>query len=57
MSFYEEKYPDASIYIALKSLLYFDDAEKDPPLNMLIDASWQKVKDFITKQVVAYSNR
>ena len=52
---YEEKYADASIYLALKSLLYFDDADKDPPLNMLIEVSWKEVKKLITKQVVDYS--
>jgi len=55
ISSYEEKYADASIYLALKSLLYFDDADKDPPLNMLIEVSWKEVKKLITKQVVDYS--
>ena len=55
ISSYEEKYADASIYLALKSLLYFDDADKEPPLNMLIEVSWKEVKKLITKQVVDYS--
>jgi predicted nucleotidyltransferase component of viral defense system len=55
MSFYEQKYSDASIYLALKSLLYFDDADNEPPLNMLIDTHWQGVKDRIIEEVTKYS--
>ena len=55
ISFYKEKYSDASIYLAIKSLLYFEDADKEPPLNMLIEVPWQEVKDVITKHVVVYS--
>ena len=55
VSFYEQKYADASIYLALKSLVYFDDADKDPPLNMLKDIAWQDVKDRIRKEVINYS--
>lgn len=55
ISFYEEKYADASKYLALKSLLYFDDADKEPPLNMLIDVSWKEVKQTISKQVIDYT--
>ncbi len=55
ISFYEQKYPDASIYLALKSLVYFDDADNDPPLNMLINTPWQSVKDIIRKEVIKYS--
>jgi predicted nucleotidyltransferase component of viral defense system len=55
ISFYEEKYDDASIYLALKSLLYFEDADKEPPLNMLIEIPWEEVKKAITKQVKIYS--
>jgi len=55
IKFYEQKYSDASIYLALKSLVYFDDADNDPPLNMLIDIPWQKVKENIKKEVISYS--
>lgn len=55
ISFYKKKYSDASIYLAIKSLLYFEDADKEPPLNMLIEVPWQEVKDVITKHVVVYS--
>ena len=55
INFYKQKYSDASIYLALKSLVYFDDADNDPPLNMLIDIPWQSVKDRIKKEVINYS--
>ena len=55
ISFYEKKYSDASTYLALKSLLYFDDADNDPPLTMLKAIPWQSVKNKIRKEVINYS--
>ena len=55
ITFYEKKYSDASTYLALKSLLYFDDADNDPPLTMLKAIPWQSVKDKIRKEVINYS--
>jgi len=57
ISFYNQKYFDASTYLAIKSLTYFDDAEQDMDLDMLIDIDWEKVKDTITKEVVAYTEK
>jgi len=37
----------------LKSLTYFDDAEADPPLEMLTEISWADVKDFFTRESAA----
>jgi len=37
----------------LKSLTYFDDAETDPPLEMLTEISWADVKDFFTGESAA----
>ena len=37
----------------LKSLTYFDDAEADPPLDMLTEISWDEVKDFFTRESAA----
>lgn len=34
-SFYERKYPDGSMFMVLKSLSYFEDAEQDPSPYML----------------------
>ena len=35
----------------LKSLVYFDDADKDPELIMIEDVKWQDVKSFFVEQV------
>jgi hypothetical protein len=35
----------------LKSLTYFDDAEKDPAPDMLVALSWEEVKRFFTREV------
>jgi hypothetical protein len=37
----------------LKSLSYFEDAEADPPLQMLTEISWADVKDFFTRESAA----
>jgi predicted nucleotidyltransferase component of viral defense system len=37
----------------LKSLTYFEDAEADPPLEMLTEISWADVKDFFTRESAA----
>jgi Nucleotidyl transferase AbiEii toxin, Type IV TA system len=41
----------------LKSLTYFEDAEADPPLNMLSQTPWQEVKDFFTRESAALLSR
>lgn len=50
-SFYEEKYHDGSKFLVLKSMLYFVDADKDDPCEMLIDINWNQVKSFIKEKV------
>ena len=55
ITFYAQKYSDASIYLALKSLIYFEDADSEPPLNMLKDASWENIKKKIKEVVTNYS--
>jgi predicted nucleotidyltransferase component of viral defense system len=44
MSFYMEKYPDATKILALKSLLYFTDADEQPMPKMMNQISWEEVK-------------
>ncbi len=50
---FQEKYGERNYnYIhMLKSLVYFEDADKDPELNMLVQYSWEEVKDFFKKQI------
>ena len=51
LDLYMEKYPDGSVFIAMKSLTYFDDAESDPMPKMFEDVSWETVKNSIRKAV------
>lgn len=53
LNFYDKKYEKLSsnlIHIK-KSLVYFQDAEKDPMPKMLFPVSWEKTKDFFRKEV------
>jgi predicted nucleotidyltransferase component of viral defense system len=52
--FYESKYADGSVYLALKSLNYFGDAEENPMPDMLNPVSWADVKRKIEQEVNAY---
>jgi hypothetical protein len=44
LDFYSLKYNDGSIFTALKSLAYFNDAENDIMPDMLIKKSWKQIK-------------
>lgn len=48
---YEKKYPEASRFMALKSIAYFDDAESEPMPFMLKEISWNNIKERILKQI------
>ena len=50
---YQKKYADGSIFMVLKSLIYFNDAEPDIMPDMLKQLSWGEVKDRI---IVAHTN-
>jgi len=54
LGFYEQKYSDASIFLAIKSLTYFDDADKDIMPKMFDEINWESIKDEISKQVKNY---
>ena len=47
LDMYSRKYSDGSLFIVMKSLTYFDDAETDPMPNVFNDTTWESVKDFI----------
>ena len=55
--FYLQKYHDASEYLALKSLTYFDDAELDADPFMIQKADWKSIKQKIREEVIGYSKR
>ena len=50
LSCYEKKYPEASRFMAMKSLVYFDDAEPEPMPYMLKAKSWNDIKERILKE-------
>ena len=52
--FYQEKYPDGSMFLALKSLSYFNDADSDPMPYMFTKDTWDNIKDSIKKEIVEY---
>lgn len=54
LHFYFEKYPDASMFLAAKSLAYFADAENLPMPEMLVKDSWEDLKSYISKQYEEY---
>jgi len=51
LDFYKLKYPNYSIFRALMSLTYFDDAEKEMMPKMIVPVSWEEVKSFIVNEV------
>jgi len=55
LALFKEKYSQAnySAIHVLKSLTFFDEAERDPMPDMLVDLSWNKVKDFFTAEAPA----
>lgn len=54
LAFYSQKYPNYSIFRALLSLTYFDDAEGEAMPKMLIPDTWEDIKACISATVSAY---
>lgn len=51
LDLYDQKYPDGSRFIAIKSLTYFEDAESDPMPFMFNDITWDNVKASIITEI------
>ena len=51
LGFYPEKYPEHSVFRALMSLSYFEDAEKQMMPKMFSKVSWDEMKAYIIKEV------
>lgn len=45
------KYNDGSIFMAMKSLAYFDDAENEPMPDMFVNQSWEQIKEYILSKI------
>jgi len=54
LEFYIQKFPEGSIFLVLKSLGYFDDAEENEQPEMIIPTKWNVVKDFISQTLENY---
>ena len=51
LDFYARKYPENSMFRALMSLSYFEDAEEQIMPKMFSSVTWEEMKQFITAQV------
>lgn len=51
--FYERKYPNGSLFLVLKSLNYFEDAEQQEMPMMLVPVDWQEIKTTIIEQTLS----
>jgi len=47
LHFFEQKYPTASTLLALKSLSYFVDVDKNEMPKMFFNVSWKDIKENI----------
>lgn len=56
LEFYNQKYFDGSEFLVLKSLSYFDDADKEIMPNMLVFIDWEHIKNTIKKELNNYMN-
>ncbi|MBP5679746.1 MAG: nucleotidyl transferase AbiEii/AbiGii toxin family protein [Bacteroidales bacterium] len=54
LTFYSQKYPNHSIFRALLSLTYFDDAEAESMPKMLIPTTWEEMKKHIIETARKY---
>ena len=54
IDFYISKFNDSSVFFALKSVLYFEDAEIEEMPFMFNNITWQTVKDSIKKAHASY---
>lgn len=54
LTFYSQKYPNYSIFRALLSLNYYDDAEQQAMPKMFISAGWEEMKEAISSAVNSY---
>lgn len=54
LAFYKDKYPNYSIFHALLSLTYYDDAEIQAMPKMFIPQTWEEMKSSISSKVKEY---
>ena len=54
LTFYQQKYPDYSIFRALRSLTYFDDAENQIMPQIFVEDTWENMKENIQAHIMRY---
>ncbi len=57
LHYYSQKYPNYSVFRALLSLTYFDDAENEAMPKMFIDTTWNEMKSHIFSVVKDYQRQ
>jgi predicted nucleotidyltransferase component of viral defense system len=57
LDFYTEKYVNSSVFMVLRSLCYFDDAEEQPMPKMFISTEWADIKTVIKESVRGFANQ
>ena len=55
LDFYKQKHPEHSVFRALMSMSYFDDADMQPTPRMFTNVLWDEMKEYILSQVQQYS--
>ena len=51
LALYRQKYAARDIGHVVRSLTYFDDADEEPPLHLLIDVDWEEIKRNLVDRV------
>lgn len=57
LEFYNQKYSQNSLFMVLKSLTYFEDADEDDPPVMVQKIAWERIKNTIREEVKNYLTR
>ncbi len=56
IEFYKSKYTDHSVFRAIMSLAFFEDADKQTMPQMFIPDTWESIKAYILHEATDYQN-
>jgi hypothetical protein len=56
LELYRKKFAARDIGHVVRSLTYFDDADEEPPLRLLIDVDWEEIKSDLVARVKGLLN-
>jgi predicted nucleotidyltransferase component of viral defense system len=56
LNLYLKKYNEGSVFMVLRSLAYFDDAEEELMPKMFVDIKWEKVKETIIDKLKSFQS-